>query len=82
MTRVEALDVAVFPGVAALDIGGIGVDSPRFPHGLGQNRAPIPSSAVQNRPGSWFESSLAYDRKTKRLFSFCYLQGEGAFPFR
>jgi hypothetical protein len=35
MTRVEALDVAVFPGAAALDIGGVGVDSPPFPHGLG-----------------------------------------------
>ena len=46
MTRVEALDVAVFPGVAALDIGGIGVDSPRFPHGLGQNR----TDPVERRP--------------------------------
>ena len=35
MTRVEALDVAVFPAAAALDIGGVGVDSPPFPHGLG-----------------------------------------------
>jgi hypothetical protein len=46
MTRVEALDVAVFPGVAALDIGGIGVDSPRFPRGLGQNR----TDPVERRP--------------------------------
>jgi hypothetical protein len=46
MTRVEALDVAVFPGAAALDIGRVGVDSPPFPHGLGHDRAPIPSRAV------------------------------------
>jgi hypothetical protein len=45
-TALPALDVAVFPGAAALDIGGVGVDSPPFPHGLGHDRAPIPSRAV------------------------------------
>jgi hypothetical protein len=38
--------------IAALDIGGVGVDSPPFPHGLGHDRAPIPSQPSIKPSGS------------------------------
>jgi hypothetical protein len=40
--RVEALSVAVFPGAAGLDIGGLGPDgSDPILHGLGDELGPI-----------------------------------------